>query len=393
MVRRPRAARLPPQRRLAALPLTYRRQQLGFLRSREYFGDETDVQSRARVAAAEQMVRAHASVGALRPSTPSSLRNGALEAQKTVFTFFDNGEDALPPFLKCCVASWRVQNPGWRVVVLSLDRAQLGAFVDVEVDLPPTFWAIDRASLQADLLRLAVLARHGGIYVDVSTLCLQHGFADATWRQLETKAYVGYANVEYGQHCLCWFMPMRVKGDALIRAWHQQLMALFRERTSDKGVHADAYFDGVDLSGFISARDDHRDYLVINCVFSAILEKERELSGRWKAGAHTEPGTAPTAPTNWYTMDFWQPFEPLFEPPVTPTMPFYDMVDARMAKMAQEGDEPWVQQLADTFLHSGTPFVKFCRAGAHFQHLTTEALMVRSRCALARLVRHALSAS
>lgn len=308
--------------------------------------------------------------------------------RRTIFTFFDKGEQALSPFLASCVQSWRVKNPGWRVVVLDLENVY--DYCDPGT-LPPTFDQIDRASLQADLARLAVLEKYGGLYVDISVACLENGLADRTWDKLTAGAsFVGYHNKEYGQEYLCWFMACQSR-DPLMSAWRRDLAGLFAERTTDRGVHTEPYFDGVDLSRFRHARGDDSDYLVINCVFNALVTREPELKAHW-AKAIVEHGSAwPTGPSAWYSSAFWAPFDKegvfALEEQPSETEEFYTMVNMRMPKLLVEG-APYAVSIAKR-LHAA-PCVKFCKAGAHFGALTFNDLRYGS-CAISLLMQQALA--
>lgn len=106
-----------------------------------------------------------------------SLRTGGPEAfqnyiapylnrdiPRILWIFWAQGEDAAPPVVKTCIASWRRLNPDWDIRVL--DDASADALIDLSdlsPDLPFRF--------RADLLRLRLLARHGGVWTDGTTLC------------------------------------------------------------------------------------------------------------------------------------------------------------------------------------------------------------------------------
>jgi len=71
--------------------------------------------------------------------------------------------------VRCCLASWRRLNPGWQVVVL--DRSTLARYADV--GLPQATFESLGVQMQANLVRLALLLRHGGVWADATTLCVR----------------------------------------------------------------------------------------------------------------------------------------------------------------------------------------------------------------------------
>eukprot|EP00930_Biecheleria_cincta_P082346 TRINITY_DN7209_c1_g1_i1.p1 TRINITY_DN7209_c1_g1~~TRINITY_DN7209_c1_g1_i1.p1 ORF type:complete len:543 (+),score=89.14 TRINITY_DN7209_c1_g1_i1:116-1744(+) len=72
-------------------------------------------------------------------------------------------------FLSLCHESWRKLNPGWEVILL--DQHSLWQHISME-DLPAGF---DQLSIQhkSDAIRLAVIVKYGGVWLDASTLLLQ----------------------------------------------------------------------------------------------------------------------------------------------------------------------------------------------------------------------------
>lgn len=77
-----------------------------------------------------------------------------------------SGRSRGPRLVAQCLQTWRDHNPGWDVQVL--DAATLPAEVTLD-DLP------DDISLQAlsDVLRLRLLRRYGGVWVDATAYCVR----------------------------------------------------------------------------------------------------------------------------------------------------------------------------------------------------------------------------
>ncbi|CAE8645381.1 unnamed protein product [Polarella glacialis] len=75
----------------------------------------------------------------------------------------------LPPFLDLCIASWRALNPNWEVRVLN--PSTMYTWISKE-DLPKTF---DQLIVhhQSDAIRLALLAKYGGVWLDADTILLK----------------------------------------------------------------------------------------------------------------------------------------------------------------------------------------------------------------------------
>lgn len=325
----------------------------------------------------------------LGPRTANPLSKKAPRPEpnlKIIWTFWASGKESLPPFVRLCLESWRVHHPGWQLMVLSLDN--IADFLSPSTHLAKQFFAIGRASLQADIARLAILAQYGGVYIDITCLCFSD-CGERAWQQLQAGQYdyIGYHGRQYGQECLVWFMAVRAH-NPLIERWSSALNALFEHRTSDAEVHRDDFFDGISLECFVSAAEDNRDYLVINAAMTAVLAKDPALGCYWRERALLEEGNA--APSAWYEPSFWAPFAPSLHTTVKAlaTMPFFDMADVVIPPLLVASHERSVD-LQRRFMATDPPFIKFVQAGKHFKNLTRSSLM-QDASTLALLVQAAL---
>ena len=88
---------------------------------------------------------------------------------KTIWILWIQGWEAAPKVVLMCARSWKRQNPTW--LVRSLSKENLGEFVD----LPRTHPGIKGKALPqtalADIVRIALLKKHGGVWVDATLYC------------------------------------------------------------------------------------------------------------------------------------------------------------------------------------------------------------------------------
>eukprot|EP00927_Polykrikos_kofoidii_P022052 TRINITY_DN20686_c0_g1_i1.p1 TRINITY_DN20686_c0_g1~~TRINITY_DN20686_c0_g1_i1.p1 ORF type:complete len:380 (+),score=48.10 TRINITY_DN20686_c0_g1_i1:75-1214(+) len=80
------------------------------------------------------------------------------------------GANQIPPRCQDMIASWRAMHPTWE------HRLWTDADVETELACPRLLDIFKRANNPAersDIMRLAILLRHGGLYVDVDFECLQ----------------------------------------------------------------------------------------------------------------------------------------------------------------------------------------------------------------------------
>ncbi|MGD1012539.1 MAG: capsular polysaccharide synthesis protein [Acidimicrobiales bacterium] len=89
-------------------------------------------------------------------------------SERHVWVLWFQGLNRAPEVVRRCVASWREANPGWKVTVLSEEN--LGDWVGTNLLNDPRLRWLNHQQL-ADLVRLDLLSRFGGVWADASCWC------------------------------------------------------------------------------------------------------------------------------------------------------------------------------------------------------------------------------
>jgi hypothetical protein len=79
-------------------------------------------------------------------------------------------DPVIQDFVKLCTSTWRQRNPNWEVRILNTTTVKewLGPS-----DLPDGFDSLNlQLAHKADIIRLALLAKHGGVWLDASSILL-----------------------------------------------------------------------------------------------------------------------------------------------------------------------------------------------------------------------------
>lgn len=86
---------------------------------------------------------------------------------KTVWILWFQGYENAPPLVKTCWETWKRHNPDWNLVFLSKDN--LNQYIDFDPDAEN----LSRLGMvqKSDLVRLQLLYKHGGIWVDSTCFC------------------------------------------------------------------------------------------------------------------------------------------------------------------------------------------------------------------------------
>lgn len=96
------------------------------------------------------------------------MKQGPAPVPRKVWTYWRQGLAGAPLVIRKCVESWVRRNPGWEVVVLDAGNISehAGRILPEQIaaNLSPIHFC--------DVLRLAVLSRHGGVWADATVFCV-----------------------------------------------------------------------------------------------------------------------------------------------------------------------------------------------------------------------------
>ena len=192
---------------------------------------------------------------------------------RVIWMFWAQGMAGLGPFRRACIQSWVCHNPGWRVVLLGIPSCF--SYID-RSDLPDKWQCLCWPAL-SDAVRLSLLSRHGGVYVDVSVICgrsLDDWLHSSEDHCLDLEAFY-YPNFGASHHCNRgeylenWFLACP-RGSGLMSRWHSAFLDFWKGRANASeggGLLASKMFQGIDLSGM---REDQTNYLTMHCCFKMV---------------------------------------------------------------------------------------------------------------------------
>lgn len=127
-------------------------------------------------------------------------------ADNTIWMFWYQGIDRAPRLVRECVSSWSRQNPRYEIVIL--DQASMFDYVKREEFLFPGFDALS-VQVKADLVRLYLLSRYGGVWADATLYCVQpldH------WLHFGAGSFFAYEDPAHDRLLSNWFLASR-EGD------------------------------------------------------------------------------------------------------------------------------------------------------------------------------------
>ncbi len=212
--------------------------------------------------------------------------NETAEFPKIIYTLWLQGSDNAPDIVRINFDQWERLNPDYKLIVLDEKTAApyLKDFpIDASALTPQTF---------SDILRVAVLAQTGGVWVDASvypTMPLSRWLD----RAMRGQTFFAYDNPHlYHMPVTSWFLaarehcPMIAKWNDLIRRyWFMPRVAIHQENLTDE-KRPDIYLP-VDIEAEMGLPDMRPTagypYFWLHHLFSHLLRYDSDFADRWEA--------------------------------------------------------------------------------------------------------------
>lgn len=140
---------------------------------------------------------------------------------RRIFLYWASGFDTAPRIVQVCVASWRQHNPDWEVI--QLDDENLGSWLGDENGGLGALLEHVPIQKRSDLIRLALLSKHGGFWADATVFCAQP--LDEVLGCSARRAFVVVSGAPGGNRFLESYFIGSSPGGHFVRAWFQATRA------------------------------------------------------------------------------------------------------------------------------------------------------------------------
>ena len=149
------------------------------------------------------------------------MPTSSVSMPRRIWTFWDAGLEAAPPLARACVGSWRRANPGWTLV--ALDRTSLTDYRDFANGIDLTRRDLDVQKI-SNLLRLYLLTRFGGVWVDATVFCTQP--LDAWLDRYIGNGFFAFKDPGTDRRLSSWFLAS-VPDHPLVEEWRRRFAGHF----------------------------------------------------------------------------------------------------------------------------------------------------------------------
>ena len=278
-------------------------------------------------------------------------KDDKLIGEKTIWCYWDQGIENIYPFYKLCLQTWKEKNPYNSIIVV--DKYNVYNFIDKK-ELPPNWEKIKSVQIKSDFVRLALLEKYGGIWCDISVICLRP--INSIFKQ--EKEIEGFAIKKFSRNNDLsvfenWFITAK-KGSKIIKRWKEEMLRIFGDSVSVEEMDKTP-FENVDLQNIEFGW---------NLTMHRVMMKLNQLDPEIRYLYYNDSNIL-DADSKALQHYFYFGFN-------------YDITD----KLLQQNDE-----LLRRIILSGTPIIKFTSSGGKLKKLSREEILDNKSSLLYKLLK------
>ncbi|MCB1461596.1 MAG: hypothetical protein KDJ90_03985 [Nitratireductor sp.] len=131
---------------------------------------------------------------------------------RAIWSLWLQGEHNAPILQQACLKSWRRFNPDWEFVCL--DERSASRYLDLDLERLRRLGATPQAL--SDIVRIELLNRYGGVWVDASCLCRKP--LSAWLHEVSANGFFAFSNPGPDRLVSTWFLYAE-QGHPIIRHW------------------------------------------------------------------------------------------------------------------------------------------------------------------------------
>jgi len=145
--------------------------------------------------------------------------------QRILWCFWLQGWHNAPDLVKACAATWRRHNPDWTIHYLSSEN--MGAFFDPDGEFQKLFEKDVPIEALSDVLRIELLSRFGGVWVDSTLYCLRP--LDEWIHEVASSGFFAFDRPGQDRMLSSWFLAAE-EDSYLVEVWRRDALAYWKNR-------------------------------------------------------------------------------------------------------------------------------------------------------------------
>lgn len=144
--------------------------------------------------------------------------------EKTIWMLWLQGWENAPPIVRACLTTWAHHNPDWRIQCI--DARSIDSFLGRSERISISLRYVPAAA-RSDLLRIALLWKFGGVWVDATVYCLKP--LDEWLPDAASQGFFAFDTPGPDRMIASWFLAAEASNEIVLR-WYQASQSYWRWR-------------------------------------------------------------------------------------------------------------------------------------------------------------------
>lgn len=142
--------------------------------------------------------------------------------RKVIFIYWAQKFINAPMVVKKCLLSWKLKNPAWEIIELNDDN--LSEYINIEEEIPDIQNKNITKTSYSDIVRIFLLAKHGGCWCDATTFCNQS--LDIWLNKNTLTGFFGF-ELKLKRMLSSWFLYSE-KNNYIIQKWKEKTILYWK---------------------------------------------------------------------------------------------------------------------------------------------------------------------
>eukprot|EP01025_Chloroclados_australasicus_P017428 TRINITY_DN18900_c0_g1_i1.p1 TRINITY_DN18900_c0_g1~~TRINITY_DN18900_c0_g1_i1.p1 ORF type:complete len:358 (+),score=15.56 TRINITY_DN18900_c0_g1_i1:32-1075(+) len=209
---------------------------------------------------------------------------------KYVWSYWGQGQSQLSSFMQLNIRCWKSVLQGeWEIRILDANpRSQYYYLNYVQMsDLPNNFQKFSYAK-KSDCIKLALLEKYGGVWMDVSTILIKKLDSWVEYEGAQPKGMTGFYTKYYGSAKFkrkdffeTWFIASN-RNSPLLQKWRENFINYYNTQNDGVQIWEHQMYKHLNLSNLIQGKKDFRSQLPIQIAFRKAIEDDKTSREYWK---------------------------------------------------------------------------------------------------------------
>ena len=145
---------------------------------------------------------------------------------KVIWIFWYDGWDKAPIIVRKCLETWQLHNPDWEINKLSKDN--LSDYIDLNSIIPQMDTKNIQIEALSDVIRISLLYRYGGVWVD-STLYCNQPLDTWVYTSVNPIGFFAFSRPGPDRMISSWFLAS-FRNNYIIEQWYHQTINYWSRR-------------------------------------------------------------------------------------------------------------------------------------------------------------------